>query len=155
MRLRVRLRLGAWLVLLTAFAALPLIAFSGYAVYQLGLSQSKATAILLTQRTEATANAVAERLSAALGGLHALAQSDTARKGDVAALAEFARRVRPLYPEVLAINMVRSDGEMIFHTSRPFGEKLPPTADRRHRLGRPRHRHRPAGHFRAVHGGGV
>lgn len=129
MVVRWKFGIRTWLLLLTTFTVLPVCLFSGFAAYQTALSQQKSVETALVQRTEASAHAIAQRLSVALGALNALALSDAAQQGDLQRLYDYARRVHSRYPDVLAITLIGVKGEQIFNTLRPFGEIHPLTAD--------------------------
>lgn len=126
-----RAGLRVWLLALTFLAVLPLFAFSAHTIYQLGRERQAAIRTELMQRTEAAADAVDEHLGAMRGYLDALAVSDAARRGDLRALYEHARRIVEVNPEAAAIALIGRDGRPLFLSERPWGtaHDLPPLAD--------------------------
>jgi len=126
---RFRFGIQTWLVLLVVLATVPITLFSAVILYQLAETQHLSTVATLSQRAEASANAVAARLSALLGSLNALATSNAVRTGDLAELYEHASQLQALYPEILAISLVGPDGGQLFHTLLPLGVPLPPSSD--------------------------
>ena len=116
-----------WLLLLAVVAGLPLFVFSTYMVVALGRAQQDAIRTELLQRTEATANAVRERLATTTGYLASIAASDEALRDDLPALYEHARRVVQQNPDAAAVTLIGSDLRMLFHTMVPLGAPTFPT----------------------------
>ncbi len=111
------------------FATLPVVLFSAFTVYTLGKAQQVVVRATLEQRAEAASNALELRLGAAAAALDALARSEAALDADLEGLYEHAKRLLPQHPGVLSITLIGPDGEQIFNTLRPFGDRLPPTGD--------------------------
>ena len=138
----VQLSTRIWLLLLASAAALPLILFAGYTVFQLGQYQQASLTTSLAQRGEATANAIEQRLNALAGALAAVSAGRAARTNDIPTLYQFAQHLLPQFPEATAITLVGRDGAMIFNTLAPLGALLqpaydPPSVQRVFETGRP------------------
>ena len=116
-----------WLLLLALVAGLPLFVFSTYTVVALGRAQQDAIRAELLQRTEATANAVRERLATTTGSLVSIAASDEALRDDLPGLYEHARRVVQQNPDAAAVTLIGPDLRMVFHTMVPLGAPTFPT----------------------------
>lgn len=119
MRLRAGMRI--WLLAVSVLASLPLLLFAAYSIYDRAVTQRRIDVTELALRTEATANAVQQRLGTAAGYLNGIATSDAARRGDLPALYEHAQRVLRIAPDARAISLVGPDEKMIFLTLRPLG----------------------------------
>ena len=118
-----------WLLVLATLSVLPFLLFAGYSIVQLVQAKRDDLQNQLINRTQATANAVAERLAVSAGALQALASSDAATKGDMPALYAQAKRVVQGMPHISAISLVTADGQVQFLTLLPFGEKSFNAAD--------------------------
>lgn len=116
-------RKGYWLLLAATLSVLPFLLFAGYAIVQLVQSKQEDLRQQLIDRTQSTANAVAERLAVSAGALRALGNSDAALKGDLPAMYAQAKRFAQGMPEINSISLVTPDGMVQFLTPRPFGEK--------------------------------
>ena len=81
------------LLLATAISVVPFLLFAGYSLVQLVQSKQEELQRELIDRSQATANAVAERLAISTGALRALASTDAAAKGDMAAIYSQAKRM--------------------------------------------------------------
>lgn len=119
---RLRRGIGLWLFALSILTSLPLFLFAAYSINELAHTQKLSVIAELVQRTEATANAVQQRLASIQGSLNSLATSDAALKGDLPTLYEHARRIVQANPETRAISLVTPDYKLAFLTLRPFGE---------------------------------
>lgn len=112
-----------WLLAVATLSLLPFLLFAGYSIVQLVESKQHDLQRQLIDRSQATANAVAERLSVSSGSLRTLASSDAAVKGDLAALYAHAKRVVQDMPGISAISLVTPDAQVQFLTLLPFGQK--------------------------------
>lgn len=119
---RLRAGIGLWLFGLSVITSLPLFVFAAYSTYELAQTHRQRVLAELIQRTEATANAVQQRLGTSTGALNALAVSDAAIKGDLPTLYSHAQRVVRSSPDARAISLVSRDHKLAFLTLRPFGE---------------------------------
>lgn len=120
--MRLRASIGVWLLVLSMVASLPLFLVAAYLIYTLAQEQQHSELSELAMRTQASADAVQQRLGTALGYLNALAASDAARQNDLRALYEHARRVTQLDPDARAFSLVAADNQLVFLTLRPYGE---------------------------------
>lgn len=118
-----------WLFLLAAFASLPLLAFCGYLIFQIGLNQKLEIESSLTSRAQSIAYFVNQRLETSLGYLNSLASSDAALNNDIPELYEHAKRVVKLNPGVVAISLVSKDQQLVFLTSLPLDAQRIPAND--------------------------
>jgi diguanylate cyclase (GGDEF)-like protein len=125
------LRIGfrVWLLLASWCAALPLLAFSLFSLYELADSQRNATKRMLAQRSQAAANEIERRLEQKAGMLNAIALTDAALNGDLALLHAYLSRLAPMFTDVLALTLVTKDGSQLINTLRPFGEPMPLSGD--------------------------
>lgn len=114
---------GYWLLLAATLSVLPFLLFAGYSLVQLVQSKQQDLRGQLIDRSQSTANAVAERLAVSTGALRALASSDAAAQGDLPAIYAHAKRVVQDMPDISAISLVTPDGQVQFLTLRPLGEK--------------------------------
>lgn len=124
---KLRLKIRIWLFILVFISLGPISAFCVYIIHELGDFQKHREALALTQQATVAAGAVEQRLALALGSLTALAESDAARHGDLAALYQHAQRLLPGAPHVMAITLIGPDGAQVFNTLKPFGAANPPT----------------------------
>jgi diguanylate cyclase (GGDEF)-like protein len=118
---RFQMKIRAWLLVLVALSVGPPAAFCAYTIVELGASQQRQEAAELEQRVAAAAAAVEQRLNVSLAYLTGLAQSDAARRHDLPALYDHAKRLLPANPDVLAITLISPDGAQVFNTLKPFG----------------------------------
>jgi hypothetical protein len=116
-------RKSYWLLVAVTFSLIPFLLFAGYSIVQLVQGKQDDLKQQLVDRTQATANAVAERLAVSAGALRALASSDAAQQGDIPAIYAQAKRVVQGMPDISAISLVSPDGQVQFLTLRPLGEK--------------------------------
>lgn len=124
---RLRLSIGAWMVLVTLLALLPLGAFSLLATYRLTADRQADGLDSLQRRAVSAGQAVTRELQRHLAILHTLAASDAAMTGDAAALHAQALRLLHVEHGVHAISMVDAQGRLAFSTLMPYGAPLPPT----------------------------
>jgi hypothetical protein len=75
-----------WLLGLALLASLPPFLFAAYSIYRISEAQQNEFELELTQRTEATAYAVSQRLGTIRGYLNGLATSEAAQRNDLAHL---------------------------------------------------------------------
>ena len=118
-----------WILTIATISAVPFLLFAGYSIVQLVQSKQQDLQQQMVDRAHTTANAVAERLSISTGTLRALASSDAAALGDVAAMYAQAKRVLPDLPGISAISLVTRDGQVQFLTLLPLGAKSFPAGD--------------------------
>jgi signal transduction histidine kinase len=111
------------LLVAATLSVLPFLLFAGYSIVQLTQDKQQDLRAQLIDRSQATANAVAERLSVSAGALKALASSDAAAQNDLQALYSQAKRVVEGMPDISAVSLVTPDGQVQFLTLLPFGEK--------------------------------
>ncbi|MEN9384487.1 MAG: hypothetical protein RL323_1630 [Pseudomonadota bacterium] len=114
---------GYWLLMAATISVLPFFLFAGYSIVQLVQSKQQDLQRQMIDRSQATANAVAERLASSSGALRALATSDAVAKGDLASVYAQAKRTVQEMPDISAISMVTPDGQVQFLTLLPFGKK--------------------------------
>jgi diguanylate cyclase (GGDEF)-like protein len=124
---RFQMKIRAWLLVLVALSVGPPAAFCAYTIVELGASQQRQEAAELEQRVAAAAAAVEQRLNVSLAYLTGLAQSDAARRHDLPALYDHAKRLLPANPDVLAITLISPDAAQVFNTLKPFGAVNPAT----------------------------
>jgi hypothetical protein len=122
----------AWLLLLSAFASLPMIFFSVLSVFFLLESERNTEKDHLTRTATALSRALDSHLAARASMLVAMANGDAARSGDLPPLYAHAVRLVAATPEMFAISLIDGDGNILFNTMRPYGEPLPkPTTRKR------------------------
>lgn len=114
-----RLSLRTWLLGLSLLTTLPLLVFGLSVVWEYKEFQQRALVDQLERRSDEMAHAVAERLQAALGTLHALGESDAALTLDIPRLYAQARRIVQRDQDIRAISFVRED-RVVFLTSAPL-----------------------------------
>ena len=112
-----------WLLVLATLSVLPFLLFAGYSIVQLAQTKREDLQQQLIDRSQATANAVAERLAVSTGALRTLANSDAVQQGDTPAVYAQAKRVVQGMPELSAIALITPDSLVQFQTLRPLGEK--------------------------------
>jgi len=118
-----------WLVLVSASASIPMIIFSFISLLSLISSQRELESLLLSRRVTAIAGTLERHLEVRASLLKAIAQSEAGRTGDLQAVYNHAARLVPVSPGLIDIALVDANGAILFNTLRPFGEKLPDTAD--------------------------
>ncbi len=123
MKTGLRAGIKVWLLGLAVSASLPLFLFSAYLIVEFGLRQQQSDMRELSQRAEATANAVSQRLGESAGYLSTLALSNAAQRNDIAALYASAQRVVQSNPDLSAISLVSPAGDLVFVTLQPLGTK--------------------------------
>lgn len=122
---RPRLSVAAWLAVVSLLAMLPVLAFSAYTVYRaIDEQQSQATAAL-SRRAGVAAAAIGHELDGIFAELNAMAQADSVRLGDMAAVHALAVRIVAADPRIDNISIVDADGRQPFNTARAFGTPLP------------------------------
>jgi len=119
-----------WMLAAATLSVLPFLLFAGYSIMQLLQSKQQDLQNQMVERTQATANAVAERLAVCTGALRALANSDAALQGNVPSMYAQARRVVQGMPDISAIALVGEDAQVIFLTLRPLDASPFPAGDK-------------------------
>ena len=79
----------------------------------------------LQRRADDAAMLIGQQLDSVFAALRATAQSDSVRRGDLAAAYETATRVAEVDPRIVGISIVDGEGRQVFNTRRPFGTLLP------------------------------
>lgn len=79
----------------------------------------------LQRRADDAAMLIGQQLDSVFAALRATAQSDSVRRGDLAAAYETATRVAEVDPRIVGISIVDGEGRQVFNTRRPFGTPLP------------------------------
>ncbi|KIL97482.1 Phytochrome two-component sensor histidine kinase Cyanobacterial phytochrome B [Paramagnetospirillum magnetotacticum MS-1] len=120
-----RLSFRAWLMLISAASAIPIIIFSAFTLHLLEVKQRDAVYDFLGVQARITATQVDQRIETALATLHALALSDAALSGNIQALHAQSRRLAGNFTDANAIVFICKDGENIFNTNVDFGKELP------------------------------
>ena len=115
-----------WLLLLALFSAMPIAAFSAYAVVEFAHYQQRALTEELTERARIAAGGFGLRLETLTATLTALARFDAARLGDLAGFHAHARREAAYLRGVSAIVLIGPKGENLFNTNVDWGGGLPP-----------------------------
>lgn len=115
----------SWLLLLVAFAALPLILFSIITLLVVIESQREVETAALVRRAASIAATIDRHLTARAAMLSALAKADAARNDDREALYAHAVRMNPVSLGLLSIGLIDASGHILFNTMRPFGQVLP------------------------------
>lgn len=125
------LRIGfrVWLLLVSLCAALPLLAFSIFSLYEFANEQRDATLRMLSLRAQSAANEIERSLEQKVAMLNAIAQTDAAQNEELAQLHAYASRLAPKLPDVLAITLIAKDGSQLLNTLRPYGEPMPLSGD--------------------------
>jgi diguanylate cyclase (GGDEF)-like protein len=118
-----------WLMLLSAFASLPMILFSVISLFFLLESQRNAEKEHLTRMAVTLSRDLDRQLSARAAMLLAVADGDAARNGDLAAFYGHAARIVASASGFSAIALVSGEGKILFNTTRRYGEPLPDTND--------------------------
>ena len=118
-----RMTLKASLAVLGLLVLLPLALLSGYSIYR-HVADVQATVMeQLERRLATTAAAVNERVSRIEGYLYALALSDSARHGDLAALHAQARALVDRDPSLVSIVLVNPDYDLEFNSQLPLDHR--------------------------------
>ena len=125
MRLKIRLSMARWIVLVSVLAALPLLAFSAFSVWRLYDLQQATLQAALPQRAHGLASAVEARLNRGWAALQVLANSPEIAEGDLPGMFGHAQRALADQPDALGISLMRPDGQLLFSTSAALGAKLP------------------------------
>ncbi len=119
----------AWLVALVAFALLPIVLFSINEAQKLADAAQQSTLADLERRTQSVATSVQRHLLSLTQTAIALANSPAMLAGDQRESYEFAKRVMAASHSASYATLIASDGQMIFTTRRPFGERMPKAGD--------------------------
>lgn len=122
---RSSLSVATWLAGVSLLALLPLLAFSAYSVQRAIAEQQTQAMAALQRRASVAASAIGHQLQGVFAALHAMAQADSVRQGDMAATYALATRVAQVDPRIVGISLVDAAGQQPFNTLRPFGTPLP------------------------------
>lgn len=123
-----RLSIRTWMLLTSVLAAVPLLLFTALMMQRIAANQQLEDQQAVRQRTAAAALAIKERLDRAVAVLQAIAASDAALRGDVAALHAHARRIAATHTYDVVISLSRADGSLLLSTQSPLGVPLPASA---------------------------
>jgi diguanylate cyclase (GGDEF)-like protein len=126
---RTKMRFRTWLMLLSAFASLPMILFSVLSLIVLLEHQRDMEKNRLVRAAEALSGDLERHLAARASMLVALANGDAAKNDDLPALYGHAARLVASSPGLSSISLVDHDGNILFNTLRPYGVPLPKTSD--------------------------
>lgn len=123
-----RLSIRTWMLLTSVLAAVPSLLLTALMMQRIAANQQLEDQHEVRQRTAAAALAVKERLDRAVAVLQAVAASDAALRGDVAALHAHARRIAATHPYDAVISLSRADGSILLSTQSPLDVSLPASA---------------------------
>jgi len=112
----------SWLMALTLIAVFPVLVFSIYSLGQINETEKQSTLRELRRRTQGVALSVEAHINRAAGTLETLGESDASLKGDLQGLYRASKRALGNDPSFRAISLVDPQGQMLFHTSIPFGQ---------------------------------
>lgn len=118
-----------WLIVAVAISVLPFLLLAGYSTLQLVQGKQEDLTRQLIDRSQATANGVAEHLAVSAGALQALASSDAAARDDLPAVYAQALRIVRGLPDLSAIALMSADGQVLFSTMLPWGSQPFPAGD--------------------------
>lgn len=119
--------LRLWLLLLSLTATVPVLLFAGFAGFAvIEFDRVARTAILadLDYRSKALQRSTEQVITAATITMNSLAESGNAQAGDWRGLYDHAKRVISHDQFLRAVTLVDSAGNLVFHTSAPFGAPL-------------------------------
>lgn len=126
---RIDMGIWLWLLGLAALVSAPLFVFSLYTLYELRRNDREADLKQLSQRSQASASAIAQHLNASLGLLNTLATSNVAKRCDLQNLYEHAKRAVRISNNASAISLVDRQDRLMFLTLRPFSHSPEPAND--------------------------
>src|SRR5262245_25464119 len=129
-RTRRKLTLGHHLVLLVAIALVPLLAFAGWIIHDLGREQRRRVEYGLHTTTRALAIAVEREILATQRTLEILAASELLRHDELRAFHAEAQRMARLNDMWYVVALTDAGGQMLLSSLRPFGTALPHIGDR-------------------------
>ena len=116
--------LRRWLFYLSLAAMLPMLLFGGYAVLEFDRASRQAILADLEHRSGNLQRAAEQTINVAAASLNSMADSQSAQAGDWQALYDQARRAIARDGFLRAVTLVDSAGNVVFHTSTPFGTPL-------------------------------
>jgi diguanylate cyclase (GGDEF)-like protein/PAS domain S-box-containing protein len=116
--------LRRWLFYLTLSALLPALVFAGHAILEFDRVARAAVIDNLEHRSTALQQSLEQMIKVATTTVGVLADSDSAQTGDWRGLYDQAKRSISHDGPVRAVSLVDGNGDVIFHTSTPFGVAL-------------------------------
>ena len=116
--------LRRWLLYLTLSALVPALTFAGYAIAEFDRAAHAAALDNLEHRTKALQQSLEQMIHVATTAVGVLAASDSAQAGDWQGLYDQAKRSISRDGPIRAVTLIDGNGELIFHTSMPFGAAL-------------------------------
>ncbi len=122
---KIRLSVGTWLALVSLAALLPMFGLLILTTGKLITDQQGRDAAALARRAAVTADQLASELTLRRRLLEALADSDVARDGDLAALHRFSGRVVASDQIIRSISLTDTAGKQHLNTAAAFGSPLP------------------------------
>jgi diguanylate cyclase (GGDEF)-like protein len=122
---RLRLSVGTWLAMVSLAALLPMLGLLVLTTAKLITDQQSRDAAALARRAAVTADQLASELTLRRRLLEALADSDVARTGDLAALHRFAGRVVASDQIIRSISLADTEGRQHMNTAAALGSPLP------------------------------
>ncbi len=127
---RFMIGLRAWLMILSVFSALPMIAFSISSVSFIARGQYAVEADQLRKAAVSLAHDLDAYFDSKEAMLRTLVASDAAMRGDIDEVYRHARRIALRASDEFAIALVDRDGRIIFHTMRIFDAPLGETSEK-------------------------
>lgn len=129
-RTRRTLALGHHLVLLVAIAIVPLLAFAGWIIHDLGGEQRRRVEYGLRTTARALAIAVEREILATQRTLEVLAASELLRHDDLRRFHAEALRMARVNDMWYVVALTDPEGRILLSSLRPFGTPLPDIGDR-------------------------
>jgi signal transduction histidine kinase len=129
-RTRGKLVLGHHLVLLVAIAIVPLLAFAGWIIHDIGREHRSRVEYGLRTTARALAIAVEREILATQRTLEVLATSELLRHDDLPAFHAEALRMIRVNDMWYVVGLTDPRGQILLSTLRPFGTTLPDIGDR-------------------------
>lgn len=120
----------AWLMILSVFSALPMIAFSVTSLSFLIRSQYAVETGQLRKAAAILAHDLDGYFAARESMLRTLAASEAAMRGDIDELYRHARRIAHQSSEQFAVSLVDRQGRILFYTLQPYGDPLGETSEK-------------------------
>ena len=127
---RVMIGLRAWLMILSVFSALPMIAFSFTSLSFIARGQYAVETGQLRKAAVSLAHDLDAYFDSKEAMLRTLAASDAAMRGDIDEVYRHARRIALRASDEFAIAMVERGGRIIFHTMKIYGPPLGETSEK-------------------------
>ncbi|MDD2545589.1 MAG: diguanylate cyclase [Burkholderiaceae bacterium] len=116
------LKIRTWLFLAAASVLLPMVAFLGLLLQHIERDQQALVDAEVRYRMDHLVQEVDERIKLSVQALEVLSASDSARKGDWAALYRSAIHLVGTHPHYLAVSLVDAHKQLVFLTTLPFGQ---------------------------------